>query len=76
MKIGLNLNSSRQNNPYDATAVLDNARKVIPQVSAGTKRFAVKNPYGTDTVNMDLYSGLDVGLQTVWRGKPVATNRK
>lgn len=64
IKLGVNLNATRQENPYDATWVLDAARKVIPQVSAGTKRFLVKNPYGTDSLNMDLYSGLDVGLQS------------
>ena len=64
IKLGVNLNASRQNNPYDATWVLDAARKVIPQVSAGTKNFFVKNPYGPDSLNMDIYSGLDVGLQS------------
>jgi hypothetical protein len=63
IKLGINLNVSRQKNPYDATFVLDDARKVIPQVSSGTTRHLVKNPYGTDTIEMDLYSGLDVGLQ-------------
>lgn len=63
LKIGVNLNVSRQNNPYDATWVLDAARKVMPQVSAETRRFRVRNPYGTDTIEMDLYSALDVGLQ-------------
>jgi TonB-linked SusC/RagA family outer membrane protein len=64
IKLGVNLNVSRQNNPYDATWVLDAARKVIPLVSSGTKQFFVKNPYGTDSLNMDIYSGLDVGLQS------------
>lgn len=64
IKLGVNLNASRTHNPYDATWVLDAARKVIPQVSANKKQFLVKNPYGTDSVNMDLYSGLDVGLQS------------
>jgi TonB-linked SusC/RagA family outer membrane protein len=64
IKLGVNLNASRQNNPYDATWVLDAARKVIPQISPETKRFRVKDPYGTDTLDMDIYSGLDVGLQS------------
>ncbi len=63
IKLGVNLNVSRQHNPYDATSVLDEARKVIPQVSSGIKNFFVKNPYGTDSLDMDIYSGLDVGLQ-------------
>jgi TonB-linked SusC/RagA family outer membrane protein len=63
IKIGAVVNASRQNNPYDATWVLDAARKAMPQVSAGTKQFLVQNPYGTDSINMNLYSGLDVALQ-------------
>jgi len=64
IRIGVNLNASRQHNPYNAQWVLDAARKVIPQVSAGTQRFHVRNPYGSDSLDMDLYSGLDVGLQS------------
>lgn len=64
IKMGLNLNISRQKNPFDATSVLDDARKVIPQVSSGTQNFYVRNPYGSDSLNMDIYSGLDVGLQS------------
>ena len=64
IKLGFNLNSFRQNNPYDATTVLDDARKVIPQVSAGTKLFKIANPYGGDSIMSNLYSGLDVGLQS------------
>src|SRR5205814_3070686 len=63
VKIGVNLNASRQHNPYDATWGLDAARKAMPNVSAGTKSFRVQNPYGTDTLNLNLYSGLDVALQ-------------
>ncbi|MFL5787042.1 MAG: SusC/RagA family TonB-linked outer membrane protein, partial [Flavisolibacter sp.] len=73
IRIGFNLNGSRQQNPYDATWVLDAARKVIPQVSAGTKRFFVKNPYGPDSLNMDIYSGLDVGLQSSGVINPLVT---
>jgi TonB-linked SusC/RagA family outer membrane protein len=63
IRLGVNYNVSRQNNPYDATWVLDAARKVIPQISAGTQPFYVRNPYGSDSMNMNLYSTLDVGLQ-------------
>jgi TonB-linked SusC/RagA family outer membrane protein len=64
IKIGVNLNAERQHNPYDATWVLDAARKVMPQISAGTKQFRLPNPYNsTDTINVNLYSGLDVALQ-------------
>ncbi len=71
IKVGVNLNVSRQHNPYDATSVLDDARKVIPQVSSGTRKFFVKNPYGTDSLNMDLYSGLDAGLQSSGVNNPL-----
>ncbi len=64
IKMGVNLNASRTNNPYDATWVLDAARKVVPMVSPGTKNFYVKDPYGPDSLNMDIYSALNTGLQT------------
>lgn len=64
IKIGVNLNTSRQKNPYDATWVLDAARKVMPQISSGTQNYLVRNPYGTDSIHKDLYSLLDVGLQS------------
>lgn len=64
LKMGVNVNVSRQHNPYDATWVLDAARKVIPQVSALSTPFKVRNPYGSDTITTSLYSGLDVGLQS------------
>jgi len=35
----------------------------MPQVSAETKPFKVQNPYGTDSITENLYSGLDVALQ-------------
>jgi TonB-linked SusC/RagA family outer membrane protein len=64
LKLGVNLNASKQKNPYDATWVLDAARKVIPQVSSGVKPFRVANPYNVvDTITENLYSLLDVGLQ-------------
>ncbi|MDQ6761395.1 MAG: SusC/RagA family TonB-linked outer membrane protein, partial [Bacteroidota bacterium] len=64
IKVGANLNVSRQHNPYDAGSVLDDARKVIPQVSSGTQNFYVKDPYTGDSVYQNIYSGLDVGLQS------------
>ncbi|MGC4103458.1 TonB-dependent receptor [Ferruginibacter sp.] len=63
IKIGINLNSSRQNNPFDAGGVLDDARKVMPQVSAQPKTFKVANPYGGDSINANIYSGLSTALQ-------------
>ncbi|WP_162944862.1 SusC/RagA family TonB-linked outer membrane protein [Flavisolibacter nicotianae] len=58
VKIGVIFNTSRQHNPYDATWVLDAARKIQPQVSAEAKPFLVKNPYGSDSIMANLYSGL------------------
>lgn len=63
IKVGASVIASRQHNPYDATWVLDAARKVMPQVSAGTKPFLVQDPYGGDSITQNLYSGLDVALQ-------------
>lgn len=63
IKVGFNINSARTNYPYDATGILDEARKVMPQVSAKTQPFLVQNPYGTDSITENLYSGLDVALQ-------------
>src|SRR4051812_13489355 len=60
IKLGVNFNVSRQHNPYDATWVLDDARKVQPQVSSGTKPFSVLNPYGIDTITQNLYSALAI----------------
>ena len=73
IKMGVNLNVSRQKNPYGADWVLDAARKVIPQISAETMPFRVKNPYGTDSINVNLYSGLDVGLQSSGVINPLVT---
>lgn len=64
IKVGVTMNGSRQHNPYDATWVLDAARKVVPMVSSGTKSFKIQNPYGTDTISADLYSGLNTSLQS------------
>lgn len=64
IKLGVNFYGSRQKNPYDATTVLDDARKVVPLVSSGTKPFRIKDPYSADTINANLYSGLNTGLQT------------
>ncbi len=64
IKVGVNINSSRQNNPYGAGGVLDEARKVIPNVSAETKNFRVANPYGSDTINAAIYSDLPKFLQS------------
>ena len=71
IKIGINLNASRQNNPYPAGGVLDEARKVMPHVSAGTKAFLVANPYGGDSINANIYSGLATAFQSSGVVNPV-----
>ncbi len=60
LKLGFNINTVKQDNPYGASWVLDAARKVIPQVSAGTKSFRTKNPYGLDSANYNLYYELPI----------------
>ena len=76
LKVGVNLNSSRQNNPYTAqnnanNNVLDNARKVMPQISATPQTFKVANPYGGDSINASVYSGLATFLQSAGVINPV-----
>lgn len=71
IKLGVNFNASRQHNPYGAGGILDQARKVMPQISAGMKPFRVKNPYGPDSINVNLYSALDVALQNSGVVNPV-----
>lgn len=67
IKVGVIFNAERQHLPYTEfgsnTNRLDDARKVMPQISSGTKSFRVQDPYSGDSVNMNIYSGLDVALQ-------------
>lgn len=58
LKVGFNLNTMRQVNPYNATYILDQARKVSPIVSADTKSINAKNPYGLDSFTQNLYYDL------------------
>jgi len=55
LKVGINFNGIRQDNPYGASWVLDAARKVAPIVNAGTKSVRAKNPYGLDSTVQNLY---------------------
>ncbi len=71
IKVGVTLNAQRQHDPYDATGILDEARKAMPQISANTKSFLVQNPYGTDSIMQNIYSGLDVALQNSGVVNPV-----
>jgi TonB-linked SusC/RagA family outer membrane protein len=58
VRVGVNFATTRKENPYDATGVLDDARKIQPQVSAAPKLFNVPNPYGPDTIAANVYSAL------------------
>ncbi|HVU55220.1 MAG TPA: SusC/RagA family TonB-linked outer membrane protein, partial [Puia sp.] len=71
IRIGMNLNASRTDAPYDATWVLDAARKVMPQVYSGTKLTQFVDPYTLDTVNRPLYSTVDNSLQNAGVQNPL-----
>lgn len=71
IKLGINFSAVRKNNPYGAGSVLDNARKVMPQISAGTKTLHVANPYGGDSINANIYSGLATAFQNSGVVNPV-----
>lgn len=58
LKFGFNFNGVKTNAPYDATFVLDQARKVIPIVPSGTRAIKAKNPYGLDSTVQNLYHEL------------------
>lgn len=73
LRVGVNLNASRQELPYDLTWVLDGARKIMPQVSALPKTFSYKNPYGLDTLTGPLYSTVDHALQNSGVENPLIT---
>lgn len=62
-KLGINMNVSRQHNPFDATSVLDNARKTMPQIEPGTKKFTVQDPYSAAMIDQNIYSDVDRALQ-------------
>jgi len=55
LKMGFTMNGARTNNPYNATWVLDAARKVAPFVPGDSKSVYTKNPYGLDSLNQTLY---------------------
>lgn len=57
LKVGFNFNGVRSDAPFTG-GFLDQARKVIPFVSAKTKSVYVKNPYGPDSLNQNIYYAL------------------
>lgn len=73
IKVGIVFNTSRLENPYDAGSKLDDARKVMPNVSAKPKTFKVRDPYGSayDSLDMPIYSGLVTAIQNSGVVNPV-----
>ena len=75
IKVGFNFNTARQVNPYTLSDPnqnrLDDARKVIPQVTALATPFTVQDPYSTNTITQNLYSTPDVALQNSGVVNPV-----
>jgi TonB-linked SusC/RagA family outer membrane protein len=63
IKVGTNVIVGRTHNPYiyddlgDANGanILNDARQVIPLLGTGTSSFRLKNLYGTDTLNQNVY---------------------
>lgn len=75
IKVGFTFNTSRTTNPYTFSDPnqnrLDDARKVIPQISPFARSFSVQDPYSTNTINQNIYSSLDVALQNAGVVNPV-----
>ena len=59
IKVGFNVIATRERLPYGSGA-LENARRALPIVSADTRQFLVKNPYGVDSINSNLYSSTPI----------------
>ncbi|HEY4108879.1 SusC/RagA family TonB-linked outer membrane protein [Puia sp.] len=63
IRVGANVNVSRTHNPYiyddlgdpNGSNVLNDARQLIPLLGTGTSQFRLKNLYGTDTTNQNVY---------------------
>ena len=58
-KLGFNIISTKERLPYNSGA-LENARRILPIVSADTKNYYTKNPYGVDSGNYALYSAVPI----------------
>lgn len=58
-KLGFTIIGSKERLPYHSGA-LENARRIVPIVSADTRSFYTKNPYGVDSSNFNLYSAVPV----------------
>jgi TonB-linked SusC/RagA family outer membrane protein len=58
-KVGFNMITTKERLPYNSGA-LENARRILPIVSADTKQYYTKNPYGVDSGNYQLYSAVPI----------------
>jgi TonB-linked SusC/RagA family outer membrane protein len=58
-KLGFNIITSKEKLPYESGA-LENARRALPVISSETKQFFIKNPYGVDSGNYNLYSNTPI----------------
>lgn len=54
LKLGFNIIVNREDLPYNSGA-LENARRALPIISADTKSYYMRNPYGVDSGYYDLY---------------------
>jgi TonB-linked SusC/RagA family outer membrane protein len=78
IKVGVIINATRLDDPYNVTAdnsgpdVLNNARKVMPQVPAGTIDQRLPNPYNSaDTTNQKLYYSTFPAIQSAGVQNPL-----
>lgn len=58
-KLGFSIIGSKERLPYNSGA-LENARRILPIVSADTKEYYTKNPYGVDSGYYRLYSTVPI----------------
>ena len=58
-KLGFTIIGSKERLPYGSGA-LENARRIVPIVSADPKSVYTKNPYGVDSANYNLYSSVPI----------------
>jgi len=59
LKFGFNMVASRELLPYGSDE-LDAARRALPIINSDTKSIFAKNPYGKDSANYNIYSGVPV----------------
>ena len=59
IKVGFNLTGIRERLPYNSGA-LENARRALPIISAETKQYYIRNPYGVDSGFYNLYSSTPI----------------